>query len=173
METLVGLHGELLCVKGTVLKEIGYSYNTITEDFRFSMKLIEKNYRTWQSGTRVSLKSPNCLRDLMKQRGRWFKGIVLDLKFASLSTRVIVGSRTLFWTLGIFGSWAFAFLWPSWGTFWPALPGGIIYWLLYLYGVSKSGKWYFLPLIPVIGIVESLSWLYSFRQKGFVVIDKS
>jgi cellulose synthase/poly-beta-1,6-N-acetylglucosamine synthase-like glycosyltransferase len=77
---LVGLHGELLCVKGEILKEIGYDYPTITEDFRFSVELIKRNYKTWQSRTKVSLKSPNSLHDLMRQRGRWFKGIATELK---------------------------------------------------------------------------------------------
>ncbi len=169
---LVGLHGELLCVKGEVLKEIGYKYRTITEDFHFSCELTKRGYKTWQSKTRVSLKSPNNLKDLMRQRGRWFKGIVTDLKNAVAPMRVIVGTRVLFWVLGFFGSWAFAFLWPVWGSLWPAIPGGIAYWLLYLYGVSKTKSWQYLLAIPLIGIMETLSWTFSLRQKGFVVIDK-
>ena len=171
-KSLVGLHGELLCAKGEVLKEIGYSRRTITEDFRFSCELVKRGYKTWQSKTRVSLKSPNSLQDLMRQRGRWFKGIVLDLKDATFPMKILVGTRVSFWIMGVFGSWAFAFLWPLWGPLWPALPGGIAYWVLYVYGVSKASKWPFLLLIPVIGILESLSWVYCFRQKGFFVIDK-
>lgn len=169
---LVGLHGELLCVKGEILKEVGYNYPTITEDFRFSIELIKRNYRTWQSKTKVSLKSPNSLHDLMRQRGRWFKGIATELKNTTVTMRLIVGSRVTFWALGIFGSWAFSFLWSLWGPMWLALPGGVAYWLLYCYGVFKSSKWWFLFTIPLIGIIESLSWVFSFRQKGFVVIDK-
>ncbi len=169
---LIGLHGELLCVKGEVLKEIGYDHPTITEDFRFSGELVKRNYKTWQSKTKVSLKSPNSLYDLMRQRGRWFKGIFLELKNVSIPMKVLVGTRVSFWALGIFGSWAFAFLWPLWGPMWPALPGGIAYWLLYCYGAFKSSKWWLIIVIPLIGVVESLSWIFCFRQKGFVVIDK-
>jgi cellulose synthase/poly-beta-1,6-N-acetylglucosamine synthase-like glycosyltransferase len=169
---LIGLHGELLCVKGEVLKEIGYNHRTITEDFRFSCELVKRGYKTWQSKTRISLKSPNNVSDLMRQRGRWFKGIVKDLKHATAPTKLIVGTRLSFWVLGFFGSWAFAFLWPLWGPLWPAIPGGIAYWLLYCYGVAKASKWRFLLAIPLIGIMETLSWVYSLRQKGFVVIDK-
>jgi egghead protein (zeste-white 4 protein) len=140
----VGLHGELLCVKGETLKEIGYNYTTITEDFHFSTELIKRGYKTWQSNTRVSLKSPNNLHDLMQQRSRWFKGIVLELKNATAPMKIIVGTRVSFWALGIFGSWAFAFLWPLWGPLLPAIPGGIAYWLLYSYGILKTNKWWFL-----------------------------
>lgn len=169
---LVGLHGELLCAKGEILKEIGYNFNTITEDFCFSTELVKRGYKTWQSKTRVSLKSPNNFPDLLRQRGRWFKGIVLDLKKATFPMKIIVGTRVSFWALGLFGSWAFAFFWPLWGPLWPAIPGGIAYWLLYSYGVLKSRKWWFLLFIPLIGILESLSWVFCFKQKGFVVIDK-
>jgi egghead protein (zeste-white 4 protein) len=168
----VGLHGELLCVRGETLREIGYNHKTITEDFRFSCGIIKRGYKTWQSKTRVSIKSPNNLHDLMRQRGRWFKGIFMDLKTAPNKMRLVIGTRLSFWVLGFFGSWAFAFLWPVWGPFWPAIPGGIAYWLLYSYGVLKSSKWFFLLAIPLIGIMETLSWVFSFKQKGFVVIDK-
>jgi egghead protein (zeste-white 4 protein) len=169
---LVGLHGELLCVKGEVLKEIGYDHHSITEDFHFAVELTKRNYKTWQSRTKVSLKSPNSLHDLMRQRGRWFKGIALELKNATTPMKIIVGTRVSFWALGLFGSWAFAFLWPMWGPMWPALPGGVAYWLLYCYGVFKSSKWWFIVAIPLIGLIESLSWVFCFKQKGFVVIDK-
>jgi hypothetical protein len=86
--------------------------------------------------------------------------------------KIIVGTRVSFWALGLFGSWAFAFFWPLRGPLWPAIPGGIAYWLLYSYGVLKSRKWWFLLFIPLIGILESLSWVFCFKQKGFVVIDK-
>jgi len=167
-----GLHGELLCVKGETLKEIGYDHKTITEDFRFSCELVKRGCRTWQSKTRVSLKSPNNLHDLMRQRARWFKGIILDLRNAATSMKLIMGARVVFWALGFFGSWAFAFLWPFWGTFWPAVPSGIAYWLLYSYGVAKSSKWEYFLLIPLFGVIEGLSLLHTFKQKGFVVIDK-
>jgi len=171
-KSYAGLHGELLCVKGETLKEIGYDHKTITEDFRFSCELVKRGYKTWQSKTRVSLKSPNNLRDLMRQRARWFRGIILDLSNAAVSMKLIMGTRVFFWAMGFFGSWAFAFLWPFWGTFWPAVPGGIAYWLLYASGVAKANKWEYFLLIPLTGIIEGLSLLYTFKQKGFVVIDK-
>ena len=167
-----GLHGELICVKGETLKEIGYDHKTITEDFRFSCELVKRGCKTWQSKTRISLKSPNNLHDLMRQRARWFRGIILDLRNAATSMKLIMGIRVLFWAMSFFGSWAFAFLWPFWGTFWPAVPSGITYWLLYSYGVAKASKWEYFLLIPVVGIIEGLSLLYTFKQKGFVVIDK-
>jgi cellulose synthase/poly-beta-1,6-N-acetylglucosamine synthase-like glycosyltransferase len=169
---LAGLHGELLCAKGEILKEIGFNTNTITEDFHFATELVKRNHKTWQSSTKISLKSPNTLRDLMRQRGRWFKGIALELKNSTNAMRALVGTRISFWGLGLFGSWAFAFLWPVWGDFLPAIPGGIAYWLRYSYGALKTSKWWFIAIIPAIGVMESLSWVFCFKQKGFVVIDK-
>lgn len=39
---LAGLHGELLAVKGEVLREIGYNNRSIVEDFRFAQELVRR-----------------------------------------------------------------------------------------------------------------------------------
>ena len=90
---LIGLHGELLTVKGEVLKEIGYSNPSLVEDFRFASELVKRNYKTWQSASRVSIKSPNSLADLLKQRGRWFKGLLRDWRHCPFLMKGMVGSR--------------------------------------------------------------------------------
>jgi len=36
----IGLHGEMLTVKGRVFKEIGYDKSSIAEDFNFAIQLI-------------------------------------------------------------------------------------------------------------------------------------
>jgi beta-1,4-mannosyltransferase len=38
---LLGLHGEALTAKGSVLKEIGYTRKTITEDFSFASEIVK------------------------------------------------------------------------------------------------------------------------------------
>lgn len=170
---LVGLHGELLVVKGDVLKEIGYGSPSIVEDFRFASNLVRRRYKTWQSASRVSIKSPNSLADLLRQRGRWSRGILQDWKYCPSLMKSIVGLRMLTWVFGIFGSWALSPLWILWSSFYFAIPGGLYYWMVYLYGVAKSKRFYYVFLIPFFGIFEAISFFVGLRQKGFVVIDKN
>lgn len=171
---LLGLHGELLTVKGGVLKEIGYDNPSLVEDFRFSIGLVWRGYRTWQSATEVSILSPNSLGDLVKQRGRWFRGIVEDWRYCSFLMKGIVGLRLLMWCLGLLGSWLLFPLWFFWSTFYFAIPGGLFYWMVYSYGVVKLGKPYYFFLIPLLGILEAGSIYAGLKQKGyFLVIDKN
>ena len=170
---LVGLHGELLTVKGAVLKEIGYDSPVLAEDFRLASELARRGYKTWQTATRVSIKSPNSLGDLLKQRGRWFKAVLMDWGNCPFLMKGIVGLRLLLWGLGIFGSWALSPLWLFWGFFYLAVPGAIYYWTVCLYGVAKSRKPYYFFLIPLFGIFEASSVYVGLRQRGFVVIDKN
>lgn len=169
---MLGLHGELLTVRGDVLKEIGYDRHTITEDFRFASILVDKGYKTWQSKTRLSIKSPNSIRDLMKQRGRWFKGVAGDWQYCPKIMKLIVGMRLFIWILGVFGSWLFVAMWYKMSFYW-AIPAGLYYWTAYLYAIYKIDRIRYLPLIPLFGIVEALSILSGIRQKKFIVIDKN
>jgi len=170
---LVGLHGELLTVKGKVLKEIGFGTPSLTEDFRFASELVRRRYKTWQSATKVSIKSPNSLGDLFKQRGRWFKGILKDLKYCPPLMKATVGLSMSLWILGVFGSWMFSPLWLFWKPFHFAIPGATAYWAAYSYGVWRSRKPYLLLAIPIFGVLESIAFLKCWRQKGFEVVDKN
>lgn len=170
---ILGLHGELLTVKGSVLREIGFNRYSYTEDFRFAGEIVGRGYKSWQTKTILSIKSPNSMRDLLKQRGRWFKGLVEDLRFVPWEMRIIVGWRLSLWILGIFGSWAFSFIWLAYSH--PSIlliPGGLYYWAIYLYAVKRGGIKYFL-LIPLFGIIECASFGFGLKAKSFVVIDKN
>jgi len=172
---LIGMHGELLTVKGSVLKEIGFGTPSITEDFLFSAKLVSKGYRTWQSRTRISILSPNSIADFMKQRSRWYKGILQDLAKKEVPTvmKAIVGTRMTMWTLGIFASWALMPLWVYWGVWYFALPGAVAYWSTYIYGSKKLGELKYILLVPLYSVLEAISWVHVFKERGFVVIDKN
>ncbi|MEM4546127.1 MAG: glycosyltransferase family 2 protein [Nitrososphaerota archaeon] len=52
---------------------------SLVEDFVISKDFVKKGFKTWQSRTMVSIKSPNSLSDFWKQRARWFKGIFVEL----------------------------------------------------------------------------------------------
>lgn len=168
-----GFHGELLTVKGSVLKEIGYNHWSITEDFRFSQEIVKRGYRTWQSETKVSIKSPNSIRDLIRQRGRWFKGVLLDIRYSPLKQKLFVGLRLMLWMVGVLGSWALSPLWIYWGVFYPAILGGLFYWYIYLFGIVKLGLFRYIATIPLFGVLETISFVSGLKQKTFVVIDKN
>jgi len=170
---LVGMHGELLCVKGSVLREIGFGFKSITEDFRFAMELVRRGYKTWQTSTVVSIKSPNSIGDFMRQRSRWFKGIISDIRYAPLTMKAIVGIRVVMWNVGIIGSWLLSPLWIYWGSYIIALPGALAYWSIYMYGSYKARSIVNALITPVYGIIESLSWIHAVRMDGFHVIDKN
>jgi hypothetical protein len=173
---LLGLHGEVLTVKGSILKEIGYHRRTLTEDFRFAAESIKQGkMKTWQSSTKVSIKSANNIHDLLKQRGRWFKGIAMDLNFCAPAMRGIVGVRMALWILGIFGSWALSPLWIFWqdGAFYFII-GGMCPWIVLSVGIIRNKQpLYYILCIPLFGILESISPWFGLKQKKFVVIDKN
>ncbi len=170
---LMGMHGEMFTVKGRILKEIRFEHKTLTEDFRFAIDLVKLRYKTWQSMSKVSILSPNSINDLYKQRGRWFKGLANDIKNANLIMKIIVSIRLVSWIIGIFGSWAFAILWPIFTPFWYSIIGAIIYWYIYAYGIKRLGMYEYIVLIPIFGILESFSWIKGIRIKEYVVINKA
>ncbi|QOR94040.1 glycosyltransferase family 2 protein [Thermosphaera chiliense] len=171
---LLGLHGELLIVKGRVLREVGFTFKSITEDFRFATELIKKGYKTWQSGTRVSIKSPNSLRDLVKQRGRWFKGMLSDIKYSPVPMKLIVGFRSVIWSFNFVSTLLIGPLLAYMGLIWVLIPGSLYYLTSYTYGVYRSGKPYMLLLVPFFGFIEASSRVYGLiNVNDFVVIDKN
>jgi beta-1,4-mannosyltransferase len=173
---MLGLHGEVLTVTGSILKEIGYHRRTLTEDFRFAAESIKQGkMKTWQSSTKVSIKSANSIHDLLRQRGRWFKGISMDLKFCTPAMGGIVGLRMALWILGIFGSWALSPLWIFWqdGAFYFII-GGMCPWIVLSVGIIRNKQpLYYILCIPLFGILESISPWFGLKQKKFVVIDKN
>jgi hypothetical protein len=176
---LVGLHGEMLCARGSILKSIGYNKKTIVEDFVFGMELVKRDLKTWHSATKVSIKSPNSLYDLCRQRGRWFRGIWSEFRYCPPLMKLIVGIRLIGWTNGFIGSWALSPLWAFWPVdLWVFLfisIGGVYIWMIYIFGIIKSKQpLYKFFLIPLFGFYEaSAIWISKKRQKGFVVIDKN
>jgi cellulose synthase/poly-beta-1,6-N-acetylglucosamine synthase-like glycosyltransferase len=173
---LIGIHGEMLTVKGCILKEIGYNNRSLTEDFRFSIDLVKRKMKTWQSDSRVSIRSANSIHDLLRQRGRWFKGIAQDFKFCSTPMKAIEGLRLASWMLGMFGSWALSPLWLVWDMHNAIyfIFSGLYPWIILIYSIIKSKTPpYYILMIPVYGFIESISFLYGLTNKKFFVVDKN
>lgn len=171
---LLGLHGDLLIVKGKVLKEIGFNRKTLAEDFEFASELVKRGYGTWQSATRVSIKSPNKLYDLVLQRGRWFRGVMSGIKRAPLSMKLIVVLRSFAFSVGFL---LLLVLMPAtsyMGYLWFVVPSGLYYVSTYTYGVYKSKKPHLILLLPFFGLIEATSRVLGFVYvNNYVVIDKN
>jgi cellulose synthase/poly-beta-1,6-N-acetylglucosamine synthase-like glycosyltransferase len=170
----IGFHGEGLILKGSVLKEIGFGFNSITEDFRFAMELCKKGYRTWHSSTRVSTKSTNSMKDFVRQRARWFKGIAQDAKHAHFSYFLMLPFHLGLSCVAFFGSFPFlilAIIYPI--PFFILSPAGTAYWILSAFILPRASlKDKFLTML--ISPVESIVPLYAIKMKsGFYVVDKS
>jgi cellulose synthase/poly-beta-1,6-N-acetylglucosamine synthase-like glycosyltransferase len=171
---LLGLHGDLLIVKGSVLKEIGFNMRTLTEDFEFASCLVRRGYKTWQSATRVSIRSPNSIKDLVLQRGRWFKGIFYGIKRAPIGMKMLIILRSFTFSVGLFILLLFIPFVYYVGYLWFIVPSGLYYVSTYSYGVYKSGKPILLLLLPFFGVIEASSRIYGFIMvNGYVVIDKN
>ena len=173
----IGMHGEMLTVKGSVLQEIKYDFYSITEDFRFTAELIKRKMKVWQSKTNICIKSANNINDILRQRGRWFKGISLDLKYCPPLMRMIVTSRMVLWIIAMFGTWALSPLWLSWGIHWQSelfIVSGVYPWIIFIYAIIKNKEpLYCILFIPLFGILESISYWFGINNKGFYVIDKN
>jgi egghead protein (zeste-white 4 protein) len=173
---LIGLHGEMLIVKGSTLKEIGFANRSITEDFRFGLGFVNRKQKAWQSATMVSIRSPNNISDFFKQRGRWFRGIAQDLRFAPTAMKILVGTKLFLWVIGIFGTCLLAPLWLYWDITWALVfsIGGLCPWTVLIYSIVKTKQpLYYILMIPIFGVLESISFLFGLRQNKFVVIDKN
>lgn len=165
---IYGFHGELLIVKGKVLKEIWLEMReSITEDFVFAMEVMKRGYKIFRSSTKVSIKSPNSLKDFIKQRARWANVFIDALKYRNLVP-------VLFFTSGVLVNVLFFFLWLFYG-FTLASLSGLYYLFVYLYGSIKAKKLYAFPISFLLSSLEILAALKGLiiRSKSFVVIDKS
>jgi len=171
---IIGLHGELLIVQGSVLRQVPFSTSSLVEDFVFAQVLIKHGYKTWQSKTLVSIKSPNNLKDFFKQRARWIKGIITELH----RCRPISWFLITFRVVGGIGS-SIVFI-PLWFIFPMVTPlatfgwfGTVYYLSSYIYGIIKEGDFKYFLLLPIMGIFEPISVLYTWRTAGFTMIDKN
>lgn len=185
----LGFHGELLLVRGDVLKDVGYDRPSIVEDFAFANAFVKKGYWSWQTDTKVSILSPHSVKDFFRQRSRWYNGLIQETTQRRIDWRVFITvvPRLFVWRFALFGSW---FTFPFWYWFhastvplWviASWSVGILYALLYVYGSiqTKHKKWYFLGplLIPIFGLMSHISpWYAVLTRKHhngrFEVIDK-
>ena len=171
---LIGLHGDMLIVKGFVLKEIGFSRRTLVEDFEFAAELVKRGYKTWQSSTRVSIRSPSSIKDLILQRGRWFRGVVTGIRRCSSNMKLVVIIKSFTFSVSFLLVVLLLPLITYINLLWAIIPGSIYYTSTYTYGIYKARKPLLLLLIPLFGLIEAFSRIYGIiNVNEYVVIDKN
>ncbi len=162
---IFGMHGELLIIRGDVLREVLPAMgDTVTEDFRLAMELVRRRHRTFQSRTYVSIKSPNSLRDFIRQRARWANALGDAVRYRNpappLSTALAAFFSAAIPLTAIYG--------PT-----SATAVAAVYAAVYIYGSLKAKRYVIDVLLA--SPLELLAMLAGVihRQKRFYVIDKS
>ena len=191
---IYGLHGELLIVRGWVLKMIGFNTDSITEDSWFAAKLISYGIPVGQVSTRVSILSPIRLRDFVKQRARWLAGrlrdfirgeypIIMDLAYVQELTMMLLLIAAPF--LGIFKAISNVTVNPAIARlgYLMGMLGGLLAILSYTsYHIIErrdaATALLAVLLIPAVAAIEAFSIVYGLAKyktysRRFVVIDKT
>lgn len=199
---LIGMHGEHLLIREDIENEIGWDFGkNLVEDATFAINFAERypGKSCFLNGL-VRCASPTTVKDLIKQRARWFKGMRQIIKKIPWKSKIPILLKLTPWGLGVLGNTLlvyaisallFSLNYPS---FYPAVisyPFVILSTLcysfvvyLYLTGllinlreeknIKKKIFYIFsLPfLLPFLGLFEALGALYSVKIKGFVVVKK-
>lgn len=196
--TLFGLHGSFIVVRNDVEKSVGFDFGphgSITEDAFWALVSMERGYRCrWVEGY-LEEQSTQSVGDFIKQRRRWFQGLVKVSLHAPVSRkwRLSLGINTFLWALAPFaalytyGHFLFGFEHEWWIRF-LANYSFASFEVLYLIGLKANldehgvrhwdnrAGWflYQLFLLPVFSTMESLGVLAAvFRPvSGFHVVKK-
>lgn len=196
--TVFGLHGSFIVCRNDVEKRVGFDFGpvgSITEDAFWALKSMELGSRSrWVDGY-LEEQSTQSVLDFMKQRRRWYHGLILVSLYAPVSVwyRVALLVNTVLWSFAPFGI-IYTILNLLIGCSTNAVIRGLanftlaFYITLYVLGVeinlkerrqatlAKRIKWYTLVvvLIPWFSIIESASIMYALikPEKGFHVVQK-
>ena len=100
------IHGSNLLVRSDIEDQVGWTNGkTLAEDTLFAINARSKfgpDVFGWHGGV-VEEKSPLNLKDLVKQRRRWFYGLIMNLKFFERGEKIRQCFRALIWTSAVFG----------------------------------------------------------------------
>jgi cellulose synthase/poly-beta-1,6-N-acetylglucosamine synthase-like glycosyltransferase len=87
LRLFVPLNGNCQFIRRSVLRELGgWDEASLTEDFELSLRLVEKKHVVrYADDVCCGQETPNGLRDLIKQRVRWYRGYMeTSLKYGRL-----------------------------------------------------------------------------------------
>ncbi|ACB39910.1 glycosyltransferase family 2 protein [Pyrobaculum neutrophilum] len=162
---IFGMHGELLIVRGDVLREIWPAMgDTVTEDFRFAMELLRRRYKTFQTRTRVSIKSPNSLLDFARQRARWASALGEAVRYRNPIPPASAAVAALLAAAG-----------PLTALYGPTLATAVaaLYAAVYIYGSLRARRYIVDVLLASTLELLAMAAGVIHRQRRFYVIDKT
>src|ERR1035437_8430237 len=81
------VHGDNMLMEYSLEQEVGWEFPQLTEDVQFTGHALDKGYRTGWHGGELQTVSPTSLSDFIKQRRRWFRGILQCVFSPSVSAR--------------------------------------------------------------------------------------
>ncbi len=193
------IHGSNLLIRSDIEEKVGWQNGkTLAEDTLFAIqakKKIGTQAFGWHGGV-VEEQSPLNFPDLMKQRKRWFCGLLQNLKYLTRMEKASQTGRAILWTSGFIAGIASIFAWigPYLNMPYQNIPlefkilftiTSVMWLLAYQIGVLMNGKYlslkkrvefHFMTLlfsIP-IGLIECAVPLVSVinKPKSFEVIKK-
>jgi beta-1,4-mannosyltransferase len=196
--TLFGLHGSFILVRNDIAGEVGFDFGpdgSITEDAFWAVVQMERGRRSrWVDGY-LEEQSTRSLIDFVKQRRRWFVGLVLVALKAPVAFRYrfFIAASTAMWSLAWIGVLA-TYVNLLVGVHIPVglrLTGNFVfafYVMLYLLGMRAQLKfaahgWFSrwahyvgaVVLIPVFSLIEAAGVVYGLIRPdvgGFHVVKK-
>jgi len=108
------IHGSNLLIRSDIEEEVGWQNGkTLAEDTLFAIQAKKKfgpEVFGWHGGV-VEEQSPLNFRDLMKQRKRWFYGLIQNLKYLSRMDKISQTGRAILWTSGFIAGIASLLAW--------------------------------------------------------------
>ncbi len=188
------MHGSNLLVRSDIEQKVGWENGkTISEDSLFAVSArlkFGKDVFGWHGGV-IEEKSPLNIHDFVRQRKRWFYGLIQNLKYIPLKDRISQTVRAFLWSLGFFSGMAsFIALFVYQNMLTDFLKYGFfittgLWFLSYQIGAFLNGKYlprakriwfHFLILLTSLGlgVIESAIPLLALisKPKTFEVIRK-
>ncbi|HEX7482631.1 MAG TPA: glycosyltransferase family 2 protein, partial [Candidatus Bathyarchaeia archaeon] len=193
------IHGSNLLIRSDIEEKIGWQNGkTLAEDTLFAIQAKKKfgpEAFGWHGGV-IEEQSPLNVQDLLKQRKRWFHGLIQNLKYLSIKDKISQTARAILWTAGLIAGIASILAWiaPFFNLPYQDMPlffkilftiTSIMWLLAYQIGALMNSKYlslkrrvkfHFLTLLfsVPIGLIECAVPLISVisKPKTFEVIRK-
>ena len=196
--TLFGLHGSFILVRNSVEREVGFDVGpegSITEDAFWALRQMAGGRRCrWVDGCIVE-QAPETVKDFVKQRRRWFSGLVRVILYAETKPwiRIPLAISTSLWAVSWLGMlYTYVNLFTGFRTSAVVAVLGdfafSLYCLSYLLGLytnlrdrpklprlHRAGLYVLqVALLPLFTLMEAAGVIYALvkPERGFHVIKK-